>query len=250
MSHHQTVRSHNKPHAKFSVEEDQILRELVAQHGEKNWSVVASHMPDRSPRQCRERWTNYLSPKLNNNEWLPEEDSVLLARYEEFGSRWVLISKYLEGRTDQMVKNRYFVIYRKSLRESSRKTNGTKTKTQTRKSLKNGRNTRSQTIEEPQTLIMQNEFIEIESQKNGIDSNGISSASSQSSISSPSQDAMIKTPNNSCELCESSADVSDAKCEAYNNDSILDESLKFLQMVTDNEWDTFGSHMFCDVFLY
>lgn len=102
-----------KPHSKFSEEDDSRLRELVQEYGENSWIQIANLMPGRNSRQCRERWLNYLSPKLNTNTWTPEEDSLLLEKQKEIGTSWVKISKFFEGRTDQMCKNRFFLLQRK-----------------------------------------------------------------------------------------------------------------------------------------
>lgn len=104
-----------KPHQKFSLEDDTILRNLVAAFGESSWILIAEHMPGRNSRQCRERWLNYLSPKLNRQKFTQEEDELLLAKVEEIGTKWVTISKsFFPNRTDQMVKNRYYILKRKA----------------------------------------------------------------------------------------------------------------------------------------
>lgn len=104
-----------KPHQKFTMEDDTILRALVATFGESSWILIAEHMPGRNSRQCRERWLNYLSPKLNRQKFTKEEDELLLAKVNEMGTKWVTISKtYFPNRTDQMVKNRYYILKRKA----------------------------------------------------------------------------------------------------------------------------------------
>lgn len=39
----------------WSAEEDRRIVELVAKYGGKKWSVIASHLPGRIDKQCRER---------------------------------------------------------------------------------------------------------------------------------------------------------------------------------------------------
>jgi hypothetical protein len=34
-------------------------------------------MPNRTPRQCKERWRNYLDPQINNGEWMADDDQKL-----------------------------------------------------------------------------------------------------------------------------------------------------------------------------
>ena len=106
-----------KPHAKFSIEDDEALRRLVEEFGENNWTMIVERMPGRNVRQCKERWMNYLSPNLNRSPWTPEEDALLIKKQKELGSKWVKISQFFQNRTDAMVKNRFQVLRRKELKE-------------------------------------------------------------------------------------------------------------------------------------
>ena len=108
-----------KPHAKFTLEDDDTLRCLVARFGERAWQIVANHMPGRNARQCKERWQNYLSPCINRSPWSSDEDLLLLQKQKELGSRWVQIATFFTNRTDAMVKNRFQVLKRKELREQA-----------------------------------------------------------------------------------------------------------------------------------
>ncbi|KAH0806773.1 Myb-like DNA-binding domain containing protein [Histomonas meleagridis] len=102
-----------KPHSKFSEEEDERLKEIVTRLGDNDWAVISQEMPGRNARQCKERWSYYLSPSLNISPWSEEEDKLLLSKQRELGSKWVKISKFFDHRTDAMVKNRYQVLMRK-----------------------------------------------------------------------------------------------------------------------------------------
>ena len=102
-----------KPHSKFSEEEDERLKEVVSRVGEYDWNLVSKEMPGRNARQCKERWSYYLSPSLNTSPWTQEEDNLLLSKQRELGSKWVKISKFFHNRTDAMVKNRFQVLMRK-----------------------------------------------------------------------------------------------------------------------------------------
>ena len=104
----ETITKDKVRHKKFTREEDKILKKLVAVHGSSNWIKIASLMEDRNSRQCRERWLNYLSPKLNKSEWTEEEDEFLLEMIQHTGKHWVKIASFFPGRTDQMLKNRYY----------------------------------------------------------------------------------------------------------------------------------------------
>jgi hypothetical protein len=101
-----------KPHAKFSPADDERLRLLVESSDGADCYANASQMK-KNPRQCRERWVNYLAPDLNTAAWTPAEDMLLMAKYRELGTRWVQIAWFFPNRTDCMVKNRFNKLRRR-----------------------------------------------------------------------------------------------------------------------------------------
>jgi len=102
-----------KPHVKFTADDDEKLRVLVERFGTNDWNTISSEIAGKNPRQCKERWLNYLSPGLNTSTWTAEEDSLLLAKYAELGCKWVQIAQFLPKRTDSMVKNRFNKLQRR-----------------------------------------------------------------------------------------------------------------------------------------
>ena len=117
-----TTKPQFKPHAKFTAEDDEVLKHLVEEFGENNWLFIAERMPGRNPRQVKERWMYYLSPKLNHSPWTKEEDDLLLQKQQEIGSKWVRISQFFHNRTDAMVKNRFQVLKRREQKEKDLQT--------------------------------------------------------------------------------------------------------------------------------
>ncbi len=101
-----------------NLQEDQIIRNLVAVRvhsftnavltaeflfvagaqtdatavqalGESSWaSVVKMGHMDRTPKQCRERWLNYLKPTINHGPWTQEEDDILIRQHAVMGNSW------------------------------------------------------------------------------------------------------------------------------------------------------------------
>lgn len=96
--------------------EDKILAQIVAENGAQRWSNIASHLPGRMGKQCRERWFNHLCPEVKKGSWTEEEDRVIMESVQRFGTRWSQIVKMMPGRTDNAIKNRYNSAMRRQKR--------------------------------------------------------------------------------------------------------------------------------------
>jgi hypothetical protein len=92
---------------KFTADEDMQLRSLVEQLGSKSWEEISRFLPDRSARQCRDRYKNYLVDSLMVAPWTPEEDALVVKKFHQIGPKWVEIGKLLSGRSGNNVKNRW-----------------------------------------------------------------------------------------------------------------------------------------------
>jgi len=97
--------------------EDAQLVELVEQYGGKHWARIASMLPGRTGKQCRERWCNNLDPTLKKGSWTPEEDMIILEMHAKLGTRWAEIAKSLPGRSDNSVKNRWYSTCSRIMRQ-------------------------------------------------------------------------------------------------------------------------------------
>ena len=92
---------------KFTEKEDILLKNIVNLFGAKNWRMIASMIPNKTARQCRDRYTNYLAPGYIHSEWTDDEDILLFQKYVEFGPQWTKIQKFFPNRTANSIKNRY-----------------------------------------------------------------------------------------------------------------------------------------------
>jgi len=102
----------------WTKEEDSILLNMVQNmRMPMKWSIVAQSMPDRTGKQCRERYVNHLNPRLKNTDWNPNEDATIFHLYNSVGSQWAKMSKMIPGRTDNGIKNRFHNLRRQLERE-------------------------------------------------------------------------------------------------------------------------------------
>ena len=101
------MKRRSAPKKKFSPEEDELLKRLVAEYGEFEWELIASKFNNRNARQCHDRWKFYVNPKLNKEPFTEEEDMRLINLVSKYGGMWVQISKHFKNRSDVQMKNRW-----------------------------------------------------------------------------------------------------------------------------------------------
>lgn len=103
----------------WKEEEDNKLVELVEKYGPKDWSTIASHIQGRIGKQCRERWFNHLSPEVRKTNWSPEEDRIIIEAHHRLGNKWTAISKLLDGRPANAIKNHWNSTLLKRIQDSN-----------------------------------------------------------------------------------------------------------------------------------
>lgn len=103
----------------WTKEEDELLNKLIDNDPSKHWGNIASKVPGRTPKQCRERWSLNLDPAINHSKFSPEEDDLLLRLHEQMGSRWAEIKCQFERRTENAVKTRFKSLSRAKARQWS-----------------------------------------------------------------------------------------------------------------------------------
>ena len=97
----------------WTPEEDKLLLETIAaKNHQLCWPKIATDIPDRTGKQCRERYLNHLGPHLKQSGWSAHEDARIFRLYALQGSKWSQMVKFLPGRTDNGIKNRYHHLRR------------------------------------------------------------------------------------------------------------------------------------------
>ncbi|XP_077240449.1 transcription factor MYB78-like [Tasmannia lanceolata] len=90
----------------WTIEEDLILVNYIATHGEGRWNSLARCAGlKRTGKSCRLRWLNYLRPDVRRGNITPEEQLLILELHSRWGNRWSKIAQHLPGRTDNEIKN-------------------------------------------------------------------------------------------------------------------------------------------------
>ncbi|CAL4895842.1 unnamed protein product [Urochloa decumbens] len=90
----------------WTVEEDLLLVNYIAAHGEGRWNSLArSAGLKRTGKSCRLRWLNYLRPDVRRGNITAEEQLLILELHSRWGNRWSKIAQHLPGRTDNEIKN-------------------------------------------------------------------------------------------------------------------------------------------------
>ena len=85
--------------------EDEIVKQMRGE-GFK-WSQIADQLPGRIGEHVRDRYVNFLDPELKKSPWTKEEDKILYAQQKILGNKWTAIAKFLPGRSENSVKNRW-----------------------------------------------------------------------------------------------------------------------------------------------
>ncbi|KAF9077776.1 hypothetical protein BDP27DRAFT_1397530 [Rhodocollybia butyracea] len=94
----------------WTEEEDQLLRDAVdlEEPGSINpskWHAISKHVPNRTNKDCRKRWFAKMASDVVKGGWAPEEDEKLVKGIEKYGTRWSLVSAYVQTRnSDQCAK--------------------------------------------------------------------------------------------------------------------------------------------------
>lgn len=106
---------------RWSEEEDEILRQAVELEGgtSHNWTKISRKYfaNERTPLQCKSRWTKALRPGLVLGDWQPHEDH-LIRDYRAAGMKWSEIAELLPGRIGEHVRDRYVNFLDPSLNKS------------------------------------------------------------------------------------------------------------------------------------
>ncbi|XP_062104792.1 MYB-like transcription factor EOBI [Humulus lupulus] len=120
-SHNQEVEVRKGP---WTMEEDLILINYIANHGEGVWNSLAKAAGlKRTGKSCRLRWLNYLRPDVRRGNITNEEQLIIMELHAKWGNRWSKIAKHLPGRTDNEIKNYWRTRIQKHMKQADHHNN-------------------------------------------------------------------------------------------------------------------------------
>ena len=100
--------------------EDELVRSLVAQHGPRKWTPIATQLKTKTQKQVYARWRDYLQPGLTTKPWSAEEQARLVELQAHVGNQWAVLARLMPGRSPNAIKNRYHATKRKLERHNRR----------------------------------------------------------------------------------------------------------------------------------
>lgn len=94
----------------FTKDEDHLLTRAAIKYKQSSWNKIAQCVPGKTPKQCRDRWTNYLQPSLNFEPWSSQEDQLLISLVNKYGTHWTRMKKHFPNRSTNSMKNRWYKL--------------------------------------------------------------------------------------------------------------------------------------------
>ncbi len=104
-----------------------MLLTIMEKHnnGSPNWKTISEQLYEVNPekiyrtgKQCREHYTCFLKPNLKKyifmrfrGAWTDEEDYLLSSLFLKLGKKWSKMTKIIEGRNENAIKNRFFLMF-------------------------------------------------------------------------------------------------------------------------------------------
>jgi hypothetical protein len=96
--------------SRFLPEEDQILHAFVLRFGVNSWTEIASLIPGRNARQCRDRWNHYLAKK--DGLWGADNDPLLAEAGQQEDNNWSHMTPFFPEWGDFDLKSHWNDILR------------------------------------------------------------------------------------------------------------------------------------------
>lgn len=98
---------------KWTDEENSKLKALYQIHGKK-WNIIAKEMGNRSNKQIRNHFMDYLAEHIDSNKFSHEEDQKLMEIYRQHGMNRKIYLERIPNRSFRKIRNRIIYILKKT----------------------------------------------------------------------------------------------------------------------------------------
>jgi len=109
----------NPKHKKgrWHQEEDERIKSLVEKHGKK-WAFISKIIKNRSGKQIRDRYINFIDERTIRHGFTNEEDIKIMSLFKIHGPMWSIIARDFVGRTGDAIKNRSYCLIKPFMRNN------------------------------------------------------------------------------------------------------------------------------------
>lgn len=73
-----------------------------------SWELVATALPRRTAKMCKNRWEQHLNTGLNKGQFTEQEDRIIIDAVGTGITKWSQIAKMLENRIGKQCRERWF----------------------------------------------------------------------------------------------------------------------------------------------
>jgi hypothetical protein len=96
--------------------EDKKILAAVELYGFR-WNIIAAEaFTNRNAKQIRDRYINYLDPKIKKDKFTVEEDLLILELHGKYGNKWSYMRQFIPHRSSDMIKNRFNSSIRRNMK--------------------------------------------------------------------------------------------------------------------------------------
>ena len=98
------------------------MKKQITVFGSKNWKVVSTYLKNdfginRTPKQCRDRWCNYLKIEEFSSLFTEDEKKIIFKKFFEIGSKWSVLSEIIKTKSENQIKNFINSTVRRNIRK-------------------------------------------------------------------------------------------------------------------------------------
>ena len=98
------------------------MKKQITVFGSKNWKVVSTYLKNdfginRTPKQCRDRWCNYLKIEEFSSLFTEDEKKIIFKKFFEIGSKWSVLSEIIRTKSENQIKNFINSTIRRNIRK-------------------------------------------------------------------------------------------------------------------------------------